>query len=247
MSEKKYPFQILNGNALKMIAIVTMLIDHTAVVLIENGILRGPFQFDFNAIRASQYLTMWWNADRVMRAVGRLAFPIFCYLIVEGFLHTRDVKKYAGRLLAFGFLSEIPFDLAIFGTWFYRSYQNVYFTLLLGLLAIAGIRKFQEEGGLWEQALTALLCCSCAQLLKTDYGAFGVFFIIMLYLTRSQIGMQTGLGIIALLSEAPTAPLAFVPIRMYNKTRGKRNLKWFFYVFYPAHLLILAVIGKIIF
>lgn len=116
-----------------MIAVITMLIDHAAVVFIENGILGGPFYYDFNAIWASPYLTMWWRVDKVMRSIGRLAFPIFCYLIVEGFLHTRDVKKYAARLLAFAFLSEIPFDLAAFGTWFYPYHQNVYFTVVAAL------------------------------------------------------------------------------------------------------------------
>lgn len=246
MAEKKYPFQILSGNALKMIAVITMLIDHIGVVLIENGILGGPFNYDFNAIWASQYLTMWWKVDRVLRYIGRLAFPIFCFLIVEGLVHTRNVKNYGRRLLIFALISEIPFDLAAFGTWFCPDYQNVYFTLFLGLLAIAGIRKFQEEGNLYKQALVMVLCCGCAKLLKTDYGMFGVFFIILLYLCRSRIVMQTVLGSVALLEDALTAPLAFVPIRMYNGTRGKRNWKWFFYVFYPAHLLVLAVIGGMI-
>lgn len=245
MAEKRYSFQILSGNALKMIAVITMLIDHAAVVFIENGILGGPFYYDFNAIWASPYLTMWWRVDKVMRSMGRLAFPIFCYLIVEGFLHTRDVKKYAARLLAFAFLSEIPFDLAAFGTWFYPYHQNVYFTLLLGLLAIAGISRSQEEKNYWKQILFIIACCSCAGFLKTDYGAFGVFFIILLYLSRSRKVIQTVAGSIALLEDAVAAPLAFVPIRMYNGTRGKKNWKWFFYVFYPAHLLILAAAGAI--
>lgn len=248
MTEKKYPFQILSGNALKIIAVITMLIDHTGVVLIENRILGGPFHYDFGAIWASQYLTKWWKVDKVLRGIGRLSFPIFCFLIVEGLVHTRDVKKYGGRLFIFALISEIPFDLAAFGTWYCPDYQNVYFTLFLGLFAIAGIKKYGEEegGALWKQALIVILCCGCAKFLKTDYGMFGVFFIILLYLCRSQVMMQTVLGSVAFLDDALTAPLAFVPIRMYNGTRGKRNWKWFFYLFYPAHLLALAVIGGII-
>lgn len=252
--------QCLSSNALKMIAIITMLIDHTAVVLIENHILNGPFHFDFQAIYASDSLTMWWNIDMAMRFIGRLAFPIFCFLIVEGFLHTRDVGKYARRLLMFAFLSEIPFDLAAFNSWFYVEYQNVYFTLFLGLLAIAGIQKYEgksslqpvsgaeklssryeEQPCLWKQALVAALCCAAAWLLRTDYGAFGVFFIVLLYLCRSNTKRQTVIGSIALLWEI-TAPLAFIPIRMYNGTRGTKNLKWFFYLFYPVHLMVLVMI-----
>jgi len=246
----------LSGNALKMIAIVTMFIDHAAVVLIENNILNGPFHFDFQAINSSKSLTMWWNIDIAMRYIGRFAFPIFCFLIVEGFLHTRDVRKYAWRLLVFAFISEIPFDLAAFNTWFYIQYQNVYFTLFLGLLAIAGIQRYDGSGGrkesgeidfitespcLWKQAVVIVACCGAAHLLRTDYDAFGVFFIVLLYLCRNQIWMQTIIGSIALLWEV-TAPLAFIPIRLYNGTRGKKNLKWFFYLFYPVHLLVLVII-----
>ena len=84
-------------------------------------------------------------------------------------------------------------------------------------------------------------CCGAAHLLRTDYDAFGVFFIVLLYLCRNQIWMQTIIGSIALLWEV-TAPLAFIPIRLYNGTRGKKNLKWFFYLFYPVHLLVLVII-----
>lgn len=223
----------LNGNALKMIAIITMLIDHTAVVLIENTILRRG--------GSPEYLAMWSQADQVMRHVGRISFPIFCFLIVEGFLHTRDAGRYALRLLGFAFISEIPFDLAVFGTWFYPRYQNVYVTLLLGLLAVMGLSRFQEEEGLWKQALVVAVCCGTAWLVRSDYGAFGVFFICLLFLLRGDPRRQTIVGGISLLWE-PAAVLAFIPIRMYNGRRGRGRWKWFFYVFYPAHLLALVLI-----
>ncbi len=223
----------LSGNALKMIAVMTMLIDHTAVVLIENFVLRQG--------GSVEYLAMWRSVDNIMRQVGRIAFPIFCYLIVEGFLHTRDTGKYALRLLGFAFISEIPFDLAVFGTWFYPGYQNVYFTLLLGLLAVMGLDRFQKEGILWKQGMVMAACCGTAWMLSCDYGAFGVFFICLLFLLRSDPRQQTILGSISLLWE-PAAVLAFIPIRMYNGARGNGRLKWFFYVFYPAHLLGLVLI-----
>lgn len=225
------PVKCLNGNALKMIAVITMLIDHTAVVLIENSLLlqRG----------SAEAQAMWSVVDKVMRGVGRVAFPIFCYLLVEGFLHTRSVRKYALRLLIFAFISEVPFDLAVVDTWFCPQYQNVYVTLFLGLLAIAGLRRFQEEDSLWKQGLVVAVCCGAAWLLKSDYGAFGVFFICMLFLLYDDPWRQTILGSISLLWE-PAAVLAFIPIRMYDGTRGKGSWKWFFYVFYPAHLMALV-------
>ncbi|MBQ2453108.1 MAG: hypothetical protein II497_01520, partial [Lachnospiraceae bacterium] len=100
----------MTGTALKLIAVVSMLIDHTGDVLFPGQ--------------------LW------LRYIGRLAFPIYCFLIVEGFIHTRNVMKYMARLLVFGIVSEIPFDLAFFGEISYPGYQNVFWTLLLGLMSI---------------------------------------------------------------------------------------------------------------
>lgn len=241
--EEKSSFRCLNSNGLKMIAIVAMLIDHGAVVLIENRILGGPF--DFIPAGASEYAAMWWNVNMVMRFIGRVSMPIFCYQIAEGFLHTKDIKRYGGRLLIFAAVSEIPFDLAVFNTWFYPWYQNVFFTLFLGLVAMAAVRRYEAEGSLWKQAAAVAMCCGLAQVLKADYGAFGVFFIVLLYYCRRDVKQQTVLGSLALLWEV-TAPLAFIPIRMYNGERGSKRWQWFFYWFYPVHLLVLAGAGRIL-
>ncbi len=240
---KKTSFRCVNSNVLKMIAIVSMLIDHGAVVLIENRILGGPF--DYIAAQTSESTALWWNVNIILRLIGRLAFPIFSFQIVEGFIHTSDVKKYAKRLFLFAVISEIPFDLAIFNTWFYVRYQNVFITLFIGLAALEAVRKFEAEQSLWKQAAAVVLCCGGAQLLKADYGAFGVFFILLLYYCRRDARMQTILGSLALLWEV-TAPLAFIPIRMYNGERGNKKWQWFFYVCYPAHLLILAGIHRVL-
>lgn len=237
-----HPGKCLNNNMLKLIAVISMVIDHTAVVLIENRLLGGPFYEESHIAADPAHLAVWQNADRAMRYAGRLAFPIFCYLMAEGFLHTRDVKKYAKRLLLFALISEIPFDLAAFGTWFYPGYQNVYLTLLLGLLAIAGIYKYQQ-GKWWQQAAVFIGCSAAAWLLKCDYGAFGVFFMVVLYLFHDNEWQQTMVGSLCLMWE-PAAMLAFIPIRMYNGARGDKKWKWFFYGFYPAHLLVLVFISR---
>lgn len=240
---KKSWFRRLNSNGLKMIAIISMLIDHGAVALIENRILGGPFHYV--SAQSSKYAAIWWKADMTLRYIGRLAFPIFCFQIVEGFAHTRDVKKYAKRLLIFAFISEIPFDLAIFNTWFYPQYQNVFITLFLGLVAVWAVSRFKAEGSLWKQAAAMALCCGLAQFLKADYGAFGVFFILLMYYCRADTKVQTVLGCLALAWEA-TAPLAFIPIRMYNGERGNKKWQWFFYWFYPVHFLIVAGIRAVL-
>ena len=221
----------MSGTALKWIAVISMLIDHTAEVLMNhNAALTDP---------------IWAQIYMLMRGIGRIAFPIYAFLLVEGFLHTRDVKKYLTRMFLFAVVSEIPFDLAVFHMPFYWGYQNVFFTLFLGLLALAGIR-WGEKNGLWKQALALIMCVGAAKLINCDYGAFGVFFIVLLYMTRYDKKNQTVLGALSLVWELPGI-LAFIPIRLYNGTRGRCGNKYFFYAFYPAHLLVLWCMGRFAF
>ena len=122
----------LSGTALKYIACITMLIDHIGASCIEAGILLPTLAAGAASCGGIPVSTLL-AADRVLRYIGRLAFPIFCFLAVEGFLHTHDVKKYVRRLLLFGLLSEVPFDLAFFRTPFAPQHQNVYWTLALAV------------------------------------------------------------------------------------------------------------------
>lgn len=130
----------ISGSTIKIIAVTTMLIDHVAATLLTRiMILEGYYQA---AVSKESYLG--WMAEHgslyalvtVMRSVGRLGFPIFCFLLVEGFQKTRSVKKYAFRLGLFALVSEVPFDLAFNGRVWYPGYQNVYFTLLAGILVL---------------------------------------------------------------------------------------------------------------
>ena len=106
------------GSTLKIIAMVCMLIDHTAAVLfdrilISRGLLDAVNASDGGASFLSTGNTaVIYYADMIMRAIGRISFPIFCFLLIEGFLHTHDVKKYALNLGIFALVSEVPFDLA---------------------------------------------------------------------------------------------------------------------------------------
>ena len=147
--------QGLSGTTLKLMACITMLIDHIGASCLEAGLLvpliaSGTFSTDPAAVSLLQM-------DRVLRYIGRLAFPIFCFLLVEGFLHTHDVKRYVERLFLFGLLSEVPFDMAFFRTPFHWGNQNVYWTLALGVLAMAGSAHLQKENGLpgWQGILCA--------------------------------------------------------------------------------------------
>ncbi len=183
---------------------------------------------------------------RWMRYVGRLAFPIYAFLIVEGYIHTKNVKKYLLRLGIFAFISEVPFDLAANSKWFDPSYQNVFFTLFLGLLALVIIDRFVFHTAL-QVVLVAVLAVS-AQLMHTDYRYIGVCLIVVLYIYRDRIPLKfTGCfnAIIPFSSNIEfMACASLLPISLYNGRQGRFKWKYFFYIFYPAHLLILAVIRK---
>ncbi|MBP3544518.1 MAG: hypothetical protein J6J86_09845, partial [Lachnospiraceae bacterium] len=131
----------LAGSTLKIIAIITMFIDHIGAAIFENNEITMCVM-----AKGEHAYVIWGLADLVLRLIGRIAFPIFCFLLVEGFLHTRDVKKYALRLGAFCLISEIPFNLAFFGQPLYAGHQNVFFTLLIGLLVLIGLKHFAGTG-----------------------------------------------------------------------------------------------------
>lgn len=120
MEERKQRLKIFNSFHLKLIAVITMTIDHIGAVLMP--------QYGF------------------LRIIGRIAFPIYCFMLVNGFFYTKNIRKYIGRMLIFAIISEPFFDWAIFGKIYVKSYQNIYFTLLTGLImleCIEFIRKHQ--------------------------------------------------------------------------------------------------------
>ena len=231
----------ISAGMLKWLAVLLMVVDHMGAGLMEAYAMNAWGGSPLGSI----FLGKWdelLGVDRILRAVGRPAFPIFCFLLVEGFVHTRDVRKYAFRLGIFALISEIPFDLALRITPFYWEHQNVFFTLLIGLLAIWFMKRF--DNCLWARAAGLFAGAGLAELLGTDYGAFGVALIVMLYLLRDKRLFQCILGAVCCAWET-TAPLAFLMIWFYNGKRG-RQPKWFFYWFYPVHLLLYALIGTYI-
>ena len=169
---------------LRLIAIVTMTLDHTAAIFLDYG--------------TPAYI--------IMRSAGRLAFPIFCFLVVEGFVHTSSLPRYLGRMAAFAVLSEMPFDLAFHGGNFsLANGQNVFFTLLLGLLVLTAVglgapwllaRLHVRETAckcVWLRLLVASPVVVAAGLIadrfSTDYGWAGVGFICLYYVFRDRPAM----------------------------------------------------------
>ena len=220
-------YKILSGSALKSLALVTMIIDHIAVVLLKNS--------NIILLRVStEALTLY----TVMRKIGRLAFPIYCFLLVEGFLHTHDRKKYGLSLLSFALISEIPWNLEHTGTVHYAA-QNVFFTLFLGYMGLCCIEFFRENG--WKQLGSLLVLMIVAMSLKADYGVGGFALILVMYLLREEKILQAVVGT-CIESGGWAAGMAFIPINLYNGKRGfirGKVLKYAFYAAYPLHILIL--------
>lgn len=231
MNTNKY--QCISGSILKLIAIITMLIDHTAKSVLVHVPLFMTHLFTIGSHDITPVF--------IMVSIGRIAFPIFAFLIVEGYLHTHDRKAYGRNLLMFALISEIPWNLIHANSiLFYR--QNVFFTLFLGYLGIWCFDYFR--GSARKQAISLLLLLLVSFVLRADYSCIGFALIIMMYALRNNKLLMTVIGT-GMFASTWRSGLAFIPICMYNGKRGfikGRLLKYAFYVFYPLHLLILYFI-----
>ena len=214
-------------NQLKTIAMVFMLVDHIAYVMIERGLGYGGDLYIIN---------------RTMRSMGRLAFPIFCFTIVEGFQRTSNSREYLKRLIIFALISEIPFDLAFRGRMFSMDLQNVFWTLAFGLAAMIIYNDVFMAG--WKKAIGLLVCFYLPYRFHTDYSVYGVLAIFFMYLFRKEPIKMCMAGYILLLLQNPIevwAIFGFVLILLYNGQRGRGNKK-IYYWFYPAHLMVLVLL-----
>lgn len=247
----------ISGSTIKLIAITAMLIDHIGAVIIERMLINAGMLTVMQSGNANALLQFYaengglFALYMIMRQlIGRIGFPIFCFLLVEGFAHTRNVAKYASRLFLFALVSEIPFDLALTGRPFFWGYQNVFFTLFIGLLVMIAYRWIEKrkinriaKAFLYVAALAVGIIA--AMLVKSDYGSqygIGVICIMALYIFRKNKMHQIIAGCVSFLWEL-TAPLAFIPVGFYNGKRGFR-LKYVFYAFYPAHLFLLYLAAR---
>ena len=250
----------VSGAFLKWTALVSMLLDHTGYVLLPALIGYGrthPLPWSAETLRS-----VYW----ALRSLGRPAFPLYLFLLLEGFHHTRSRGKYLLRLLAFALLSEIPFDLALNQSPLVFTYQNVFFTLAIGFAALMGIDALRRARGsrlLRGVGILLLLAAGpvLARLLWTDYGASGVAALELLYMAdwlRERRGGGTN-GQRALCWCAMLPPLLLNSVReawmllalplvfLYNGERGRQPKRWFFYGFYPLHLLLLALLRSLLF
>ena len=235
----------LSCNVLKIIACVSMFVDH-----IGSGIIHNYLKIRGMELAPSAYTTLQ-NTYECCKGFGRLAFPIFAFFLVEGFLRTRNVKKYAIRLGIFALISEIPFDYGMFGSFFYMEHQNVILSLFIALIMLIVIRYL--EGNVLGLSNTvkylALICtviafADIAYLLKTDYTWKCMLLTAVLYFFRSAGPFRLIAGAASMCWEK-YAPASFVLLYFYDPEQ-KPRFKYAFYVFYPLHLIIIGIIARLL-
>jgi len=218
----------ISADILKWIAVITMFIDHVGAAVLEYI----P-QIELPAVNTAYY---------IMRYIGRLAFPIYCFLLVEGYHHTRNQMRYLRDLLIFAVISEIPFEIC-FMSEVGNGFHNVYWTLSIGMAVMMALdyAKTKYTNATWMNLLIMVVGAYAAETLGCDYGAIGVLLIFILFQTRDDRAKQSIFGGIAMLYEV-TGPIAFVLTYFYNGKRKIKKYKYAFYAFYPVHLIILYLI-----
>lgn len=241
----------ISQEMLKLLACITMLMDHIGYVLVypmyqQVSIVGG------NGIAGAKML---YTGYLLLRCIGRLSFPIFAFLLVEGFHHTRNRKKYALRLVIGALLAEIPFNLVVSGSPVWRYKQSIMITLLLGFFALLAMERCKKLA--WKPVVM-LPFALLAYLLKTDYGWAGVLLIALFELSRYAYNrnlvrfcgmlvlfhymssMMLTLGNFSIPMQALGA-LSMLFIAAYDgrKCTNSRIIQWAFYLFYPVHLLVL--------
>ena len=235
----------LTAAVLHIIAMTLMLMDHLWATLLP----------------AKEWLT----------CAGRVAFPIFAFMAVEGYFHTRSFKKYILRMLLFAVLSEIPFDLMYGGTWFYPVHQNVLWTFLLSLLGVWLMEQVRKKGKTWMYLLVCVLVVLAGLVLGTlcmvDYYGAGVLTVFVFYFLHGRkwwcfLGQLAALywlnvellgglmypvqlfGMEFELCQQGLALLALIPIWLYRGRQGHHSkpFQYLCYAFYPVHMLLLVVV-----
>ena len=226
----------LSSSILKIIAIISMTIDHMGVILIYPKINLMP-----DEAKKLYYLYI------STRIIGRIAFPIFAFLIAEGALKTANIKKYLSRLLLFALISEIPYDIATNGRIFDMGSQNIFWTLAAGLGIIMLIKNKKYTGGLKAIILSVSLCVVSSFL---SFSLGGIMLILSFYIFRYDEKRLIPSVFISTFIMTMTSSLlqlfsllAGPFIYLYNGKRGGVN-KYLFYAYYPLHLLVLFLIAK---
>lgn len=242
--------QCLTGNKIKIIACITMLIDHFSKIFLESIMNDKLFPLYLaGGMSTEQFYGIDAFQKNILNGIGTIAFPLFCLLLSEGFFYTKNRKRYIGGMLAFALISEVPFDIGFFsrysiaeGTFpFYLQYQNVFFTLFLGLLTLVIIEKvaLKISGDGRKSKVTKILCqlgvviimAIIAELVKCDYGSQGIVYVSMLYFLRKSRLLQSAGFLIMYMVTTGNQPTIFIVVAaliilLYNGKRGNLSIKY---------------------
>lgn len=236
----------VTADGLKLFACITMFIQSIGIVIVEKNMIHleqytqaGLSQ----ALASDSHLMTLAGVGSVMQLIGGLAVPVFAFLLVEGFLHTSDYRKYFLTMLFFAAVSEVPYDFAYSQKLVDMSGQNALVTMAVSLLMLYFLAMFREKKGVSVQICRiVIVVCAVAwvTLLKAQYGPGIVLLTAVFYLFYARNGWKTFLGALISLLYV-TGPLAFYGIWCYNEKRKDILPKYAYYMFYPVHLLILGV------
>lgn len=230
-------YKILSGSTLKVIALICMIVDHTTKTAVSVWPWMRCVLFTVGSVKITP-------AFIGASVVGRIAFPLFVFLCVEGIKHTRDIRKYMSGMLLFAVLSIVPFNLMRGVPWYDIHKMNVLFTFFLGIFGIHSLKSWSGA----RAAVGVLFSLAVAYILNCDYGFAGVALIILMYLL-DRPGYQC-ISVLAVLGRSKTticSVLASVPILLYNGERGfirGRVWKYAFYALYPLHMLFLWLLFR---
>lgn len=223
--------KILSGAQLKYIAFLSMLIDHTNKALIYPILNEGILQ----------------HISNLFDIIGRIAFPLFAFFVVEGFFKTKNRKKYLTNLFVFAVISEVPFDMFLTSTFFNTRANNVLFTLALSLITIwiIDILKNKLENKpptLWYLVSVVVIIISCfiSMQFGLDYEHHSIIIVYLFYIFYNKPVVGCALAYLSIITEVWSI-LGFGLVLTYNGERGKQN-KIINYWFYPVHLLILGIL-----
>ncbi|MDU4379017.1 MAG: TraX family protein [Anaerococcus vaginalis] len=219
----------LNGAQMKYIAFISMFIDH-----FNKAIITPKLNYQQPLVTISM----------IFDILGRIAFPIFAFMIVEGFYKTKSRFKYLRNLLIFAVISEIPYDMFQSKVFINNRSQNIMWALALGLLTLMVVDKLKEKiknKYIWIflSILIVAISAISATLLSFDYDYYSIIIIFILYLFYDKRLVGSLLAYLVIIKEFYSI-LGFATINFYNGEKGKQN-KWFNYLFYPVHLLILGI------
>lgn len=240
----------VSANGLKYFCAVILLLVNFSTIVLEKGLLRldaySPEEL-VAAMDASARMTALVGVASIIRLFSGVIVPIFAFLLVEGFVHTDSYKNYLGAMTVTALISEPIYDYAMSGSLFDFSQQNPMLSLVIALAMLGIIRIFDDRANI-EKWILRFLLVLCAVfwgiLLRVEFSLETVLLVAIFYCFRDRMGIKTVLGVLASIMD-PLGPFAFCGLIFYNGKRTLRIHKYWFYGFYPLHLLILGIFTRV--